>query len=86
MKNTDTLPQSEQLSALAMRVLVKTVLKCALWFGLAWLITQFAPDARWPWYTAFAFAGIGITFSLLALVGAFLASRQERSAASKPDL
>ena len=76
---------SERLNSLALKVLVKTILKCALWFGLAWLITQFRPGALWPWYAAFALAGIGMAFSLLALLGAFVASAQERRAASESD-
>jgi hypothetical protein len=77
-------PPSDHLSALALRVLIKTVLKCGIWFGLAWLITRFMPDAMWPWYTAWAFAAIGLLFSLLMLGAAFMARRQELASGREP--
>ena len=62
---------SAQLGALSLRVLVKTILKSVLWFGLAWLITLFVPGALWPWYVAWTFVAVGLAFSLLSLCLAF---------------
>lgn len=76
----ESLDRAEQLHHLAIKVLIKTVIKCGLWFGLAWLITRFLPGALWPWYTAFALAGIGLIFSLFALVAAFYVRSKQRRA------
>lgn len=65
-------------------MLIKTVLKCGIWFGPAWHITRFMPDAMWPWYTAWAIAAIGMLFSLLMLDAAFIARRQELALGCEP--
>ena len=62
---------SEQLGAISRRVLVKTLLKCVLWFSLAWVATWLYPGIVWPWYVAWAFAAIGLAFSLVVLLVAF---------------
>ncbi|TWI01125.1 hypothetical protein IP90_02749 [Luteimonas cucumeris] len=62
---------SEQLGAISRRVLIKTVLKCVLWFGLAWVITRIYPGSVWPWYVAWVFVAIGLAFSLIVLMVAF---------------
>lgn len=77
-------PPSERLGALALRVLIKTVVKCGIWFGLAWLITRIVPGVVWPWYVAWAFAVIGMLFPLLALGAAFVARRQELASGREP--
>ena len=59
---------SEQLGAISRRVLVKTLLKCALWFGLAWVATWLYPGIVWPWYVAWTFVAIGLAFSLVVLL------------------
>jgi hypothetical protein len=73
-------PASEQLSALSVRVLVKTVVKSVIWFGLAWIITVLVPGVVWPWYVAWTLIVIGLTFSLVSLALAFLNRRQELEA------
>lgn len=68
---------SVHLGALSLRVLVKTVIKSALWFGLAWVATLFLPGARWPWYVAWTLVAIGLAFSLLSLGLAFVSRWHE---------
>ena len=65
------------LGALSLRVLVKTVIKSIIWFGLAWIATLLMPGAIWPWYVAWAFVAIGLLFSLISLALAFLNRRNE---------
>ena len=62
---------SQQLGEISRRVLIKTVLKCVLWFGLAWVVTRLYPGIVWPWYVAWAFVAIGLGFSLVVLLVAF---------------
>ena len=66
-----------QLGALSRRVLFKTLLKCLLWFGLAWLVTSLYPGIVWPWYVAWLLVVIGLAFSLIALVAAFVSRKIE---------
>jgi hypothetical protein len=69
---------SEQFRELALKVFVKVVLKSALWFGLAWLLTRFLVKSLWPWYAAFALVGIGLFFSFAMLCSAFFTGVNER--------
>ena len=62
---------SEQLGVIARRVLIKTVLKCVLWFGFAWAATRLYPGIVWPWYVAWVFVAVGLAFSLILLLVAF---------------
>ena len=80
-ESQDQLPASQRLGALSVRVLVKTVLKSALWLGIAWATTYFFPTAVWAWYVAFAFIAIGLLFSLAMLVAAIRAAAAEKQAA-----
>jgi len=81
----DSPPESVQFNALALKVIVKTVLKSVLWFGLAWFVTVVIPGAVWPWYMAFAFVAVGLVFSLLMLAGAFAARRLELRSLGQSD-
>ena len=79
MENLSTSDKSisEQFRKLAIKVLVKLVLKSVLWFGLAWLLTRFLVNSLWPWYAAFALVGIGVIFSIVMLCGASFADVNE---------
>ena len=68
---------SAQLGELSLRVLIKTLIKCLIWFGMAWLITRIWPDIIWPWYVAWIFVAIGMGFSLFTLAIAFYSRGQE---------
>ena len=81
-QSQDAQPQTEMLGALSTRVLIKTVIKAAIWFGVAWLITLFMPGAMWPWYVAWSFVAIGLLFSLSSLVLAFISRHQESGSGS----
>ena len=70
-------PPSNKLGDLSLRVLFKTVLKCFIWFGLAWLATSLMPGTVWPWYVAWTLVAIGLGFSLLSLALAFVSRRNE---------
>jgi cyanate permease len=80
-ESQDQLPASKRLAALSVRVLVKTVLKSALWLGIAWGITHFFPTAAWAWYVAFAFIAIGLIFSLAMFLAAIRAAKAEQQEA-----
>jgi hypothetical protein len=75
--SSDTPSPSQNLGQLSLRLLIKTVIKCALWFGAAWLITALNPGIVWPWYVAWTFVAIGMGFSLLLLALAFLSRYRE---------
>lgn len=75
--DTSTGQPSTRLGDLSRRVLFKTLLKCVLWFGLAWLATSVFPGIVWPWYVAWAFVAIGMAFSLVALAAAFASRKIE---------
>jgi len=79
-ESQDSTPASQHLGALSVRVLVKTVLKSALWLGIAWAITHFFPTATWAWYVAFVFIAIGLLFSLAMLIAAVRAAAVEQQA------
>ena len=62
---------SVQLGQLSLRLIIKTLIKCVIWFGTAWIITRIWPGIVWPWYVAWIFVAIGMGASLLALSVAF---------------
>ncbi|GAA4861314.1 hypothetical protein [Luteimonas vadosa] len=84
-QSQDTQTASDLLGALSLRVLVKTVIKAVIWFGLAWIATLLMPGSVWPWYVAWALVAIGLLFSLLSLALAFLNRRNELSDVNRAD-
>ncbi len=68
---------SVQLGRLSLRLLIKTLLKCFIWFGTAWLATRVWPGIVWPWYLAWIFVAIGMAASLLSLGLAFYSHDRE---------
>jgi Zn-dependent protease with chaperone function len=79
-QSQESQPASRSLGDLSLHVLFKTVVKCFIWFGLAWLATSLMPGTVWPWYVAWAFVAIGLAFSLLSLTLAFISRRNELQA------
>ena len=71
------LAPSVQLGRLSLSLLIKTLLKCFIWFGTAWLATRIWPAIVWPWYLAWIFVAIGMAASLLSLGIAFYSRDRE---------
>ena len=68
---------SQQLGQLSVRLIIKTLIKCVIWFGIAWIITRIWPNMVWPWYVAWIFVAIGMGASLLVLTVAFMSRNAE---------
>jgi len=72
---------SQELGQLSVRLIIKTLIKCFIWFGAAWIVTRIWPSIVWPWYVAWVFVAIGMGASLLVLTAAFFS----RDAESRSD-